>query len=115
MHILHIAKTGYDEGLVEALVEKLEIPAKVAYLGPEAHTDALWTAYTERKGALVYSYFPNANQHGISILSLERAAIAPGDDFQSQQLQNPCLVLNLWFAIFSRNGVSVTSLMRGCV
>lgn len=87
VQILHIDKTGYDEGLVEALVEKLKIPAKVAYLGPEAHTDALWTAYTERKGALVYSYFPNANQHGISILSLERAAIAPGDDFQSQQLQ----------------------------
>lgn len=82
-----IATTGYDEGLVEGLVDKLKIPAKVAYLGPQAHTDALWTAYTEKKGALVYSYYPNANQHGISILSLTRAKIAPGDDFQSQQLQ----------------------------
>jgi len=87
VQILHIAKTGYDEGLVEALVEKLKIPARVAYLGPQAHTDALWTAYTEKKGALVYSYIPNENQHGISILSLDRAKIAPGDDFQSQQLQ----------------------------
>jgi len=87
VQILHIAKTGYDEGLVEALVDKLKIPARVAYLGAQAHTDALWAAYIEKKGALVYSYFPNANQHGISILSLDRAKIAPGDDFLSQQLQ----------------------------
>ena len=37
-------------------------------------------------GALVYSYEPNTNQHGISIDSLARAKIPPRLDFKPQQL-----------------------------
>jgi hypothetical protein len=54
VQILHIAKKGYDEGAVERLVELLEIPAKVVYLGEFNHTEAIWKAYTKRAGALMY-------------------------------------------------------------
>ena len=84
--ILHIASKGYDEGLVEQLIETMKVPAKVEYLGQTKHTQAIWNAYTKISPALVYSYYPNVNQHGISILHLPRAKIAPGIDFKSQRL-----------------------------
>jgi len=86
VQILHITPQGYDEGQVEELVKTLGIPAKVAYLGQTAHTDAIWSAVTKRSGSLVYSYVPNTNQHGISIDSLSRAKIPPRLDFKPQQL-----------------------------
>eukprot|EP00277_Geminigera_cryophila_P024202 CAMPEP_0179462078 /NCGR_PEP_ID=MMETSP0799-20121207/44575_1 /TAXON_ID=46947 /ORGANISM="Geminigera cryophila, Strain CCMP2564" /LENGTH=923 /DNA_ID=CAMNT_0021264863 /DNA_START=81 /DNA_END=2854 /DNA_ORIENTATION=- len=86
VQILHITPTGYDEGQVEELVKQLGIPAKVAYLGQTAHTDAIWSAVTKGTGALVYSYEPNTNQHGIPIDSLARAKIPPRLDFKPQQL-----------------------------
>ena len=46
----HIPATGYDEGQVEELVKQLGIPAKVAYLGQTAHTDAIWSAVTKGTG-----------------------------------------------------------------
>ena len=51
---------------VEALVERLKLPVKVVYLGAEKHREAIWRAYTQRVGALFYSFYPNTNQHGIS-------------------------------------------------
>ena len=65
--ILHISPEGYDTGLVEKLVEDLKIPLKVVYLGPEAHTNAIWEAHTKGSGDLFYSYSPNSNQHEISV------------------------------------------------
>ena len=38
VRILHISAQGFDEGLIENLVETLKVPAKVAYLGQENHT-----------------------------------------------------------------------------
>ena len=52
--ILHIGRQDYDEGRVERMVEELKLPVTVAYLGKRNHTDALWEAYTNRAGALVY-------------------------------------------------------------
>jgi hypothetical protein len=65
--ILHIAPKGYDTNLVEQLVEDLKVPVKVVYLGPEAHTNAIWEAHTKGLGDLFYSYSPNSNQHEISV------------------------------------------------
>ena len=84
--IFHIAKTGYDEGLVEDLVQKLSIPATVAYLGEENHTEAIWSAHTQRAGALIYSYYPNTYQIGISMQALPRAKVHPQFDFKRQRL-----------------------------
>ena len=84
--ILHIASKGFDEGAVEKLVEDLGIPATVVYLGQANHTQAIWSAYTQQDGALVYNFYPNVNQHGVSVLHLARAKIAPGMDFQPQRL-----------------------------
>jgi len=86
VEIFHIAELGYDEGKVEELVELLGIPAKVVYLGEINHTEAIWQAYAQRRGGLFYSYYPNANQNGVSVLELPRAKIAPGLDFDAQQL-----------------------------
>ena len=86
VQIFHIAKRGYDEGAVEKMVEMMGLPAKVVYLGEFNHTEAIWRAYTKRAGALVYSYYPNTNQHSISVLDLPRAKIMPGIDFQPQRL-----------------------------
>ena len=85
--ILHIEPTGYDEGLVEDLVRRLKIPAKVVYLGMDEHADAVWSAHTQRAGALVYSYTPNALMHGVSVKDLQRAKIDPELDFMTQRLQ----------------------------
>lgn len=87
LQLLHIAKKGYDEGAVESLVEQLGLPAKVVYLGEANHTQAIWKAYTKRAGALVYSYYPNTNQFGISVLDLPRAQILPVLDFKPQRLE----------------------------
>ena len=87
VQILHIAPTGYDEGKVEAMVEKLGIRAKIVYVGQKAHTSQLWTAYKKRSSSLIYSFYPNTNQYGISILNLPRAVIDPQLDFKPQQLR----------------------------
>lgn len=42
VQILHIAETGYDEGLVEDLVSKLGVRANVSYLGSNNHSMAIW-------------------------------------------------------------------------
>lgn len=84
--ILHIASEGYDEGQVEEKVELLELRARVAYLGQENHSKAIWNAYVKHKGVLVYGFFPNSNHYGISILDLPRAKIVPGLDFRQQNL-----------------------------
>ena len=86
VQVLHIAPTGYDEGLIETLVEQLGIPAEVVYLGAQAHDDALWAAYTRMTGALMYSYVPNSNKKGISITALPRAPFDQNLDFPPQQL-----------------------------
>ena len=86
VEIFHISAKGYDEGKVEALVEKLKIPAKVVYLGVKNHTEALWNAYSTGVPALMYTYYPNTNLHGVSVLQLQRAKIAPSLDFVSQRL-----------------------------
>ena len=86
VEILHIAPTGYDEGLLESIVTTLNLPASIAYLGEEAHTKAIWKAYTARKGALVYSYFPNALQDGVAVQGMPRAAMDQDLDFPTQQL-----------------------------
>ena len=67
VQILHLTPKGYDTGLVEKLVEDLKVPVKIVYLGPEAHRNAIWEAYTKGSGDLFYSYFPNSNQHEISV------------------------------------------------
>jgi len=84
---MHIAPKGYDEGMVEKLVQTLGLQAKVVYLGEDAHTKKIWQSYKKRAGTIVYSYFPNINQHGIPILSLHRAEIPPEEDFKPQQLR----------------------------
>ena len=86
VQILHIAKTGFDEGKVEKMVEDLGIPARVVYLGEQNQKRALWNAYTKRVGALLYNFYPNARQNGISVLDLPRAKITPAYDFKPQQL-----------------------------
>ena len=90
MKILHIAPQGYDEGIIEALVETLGIQAHVAYIGQENHTQAIWNGYTEGAAGLVYTYYPNSNQHGISIRDLGRANIPPGIDLKSQRIAVLC-------------------------
>ena len=87
VQIMHIAPKGYDEGMVEKLVQTLGLQAKVVYLGEDAHTNKIWQSYKKRAGTIVYSYFPNINQHGIPILSLHRAEIPPEEDFKPQQLR----------------------------
>ena len=87
VQVMHIAPTGYDEGQVESLLEQMGVPAHVAYLGADAHTHKVWNSYTKKAGTLLYSYSPNANQEGISILSLPRAQIDPKLDFRPQLLQ----------------------------
>ena len=51
---------------MEALVERLKLPVIVVYLGAEKDREAIWKGYTQRVGALFYSFYPNTNQHGIS-------------------------------------------------
>ena len=90
VQILHIAKTGYDEGKVEKIVDDLGLPAKVVYLGEENHRRALWNAYNKRAGTLLYSFYPNTKQDHISILELPRAVISPVSDFKPQRLAVSC-------------------------
>ena len=85
VEILHINE-DYDKGLIEGLVERLGLKAKVVYVGEKNLTDVIWSAYNERSGALLYNYFPNINHYGISVLELPRAKISPRDDLKRQQL-----------------------------
>jgi hypothetical protein len=84
--VMHISASGYDEGLVEALVEKLKIPAKVLYLGAANHTKALWKAFVTATPILAYSYAPNTNLLGISLSQLPRAQLDPDLDLPAQRL-----------------------------
>ncbi len=106
--VLHISPTGYDEGQVESLLEDLGIPAHVAYAGPEAHTHKIWESYTKRSGTLLYSYSPNANQEGVSILSLPRAQIDPRLDFKPQLLHKLA-----WPGLSAERGSDAVALAQG--
>jgi hypothetical protein len=106
--VLHISKTGYDEGQVEALLETLGIPAHVAYVGAEAHTHKIWESYTKRVGTLLYSYSPNANQEGVSILSLPRAQIDPKLDFRPQLIHKLS-----WPGLSAERGGDAVAFMQG--
>ena len=64
----------------------MKVPIKVVYLGAANQTEAIWSAHTKRAGALVYNFYPNVNQHKISILHLPRAKIPPYLDFQPQRI-----------------------------
>ena len=84
VEILHVTPE-YDKGLIEGIVEKLGLPAKVVYMGSNL-TDVIWDAHTQRSGALLYAYFPDVTHHGISTLQLHRAPIHPSIDLKRQRL-----------------------------
>jgi hypothetical protein len=47
---------------------------------------AIWTAFKNRTGAMVYNYWPSTNALGISAQQLVRADIVPSEDFQPGKL-----------------------------
>ena len=85
--IFHIAQTGYDEGLMEQLVEALGLQAKIVYVGFEDHAKMIWEAFVQKSGALVYDFFPNTHHYGIPTSKLPRVNVDPILDFVSQRFE----------------------------